>query len=415
MLEHTRAIQSIADKTLVSIDSLKNVVQPEDNPNIENPQNTELDKSKQKGDDVQNVVQPKDNTKIENPQNTEIDKPTQKEDDTKKIKSNTTKQVPALFLSKEKLENDNNKTTLNSNDTKLPNSIGVAVGKSLKPHFDVLGKIFKDSLKEGFDQLDESISNLNGIGLPSLIPTPGGSGSKPGGKLDKATKVAAGTTAAATAASSGLKGNAGKVLQGAGKVSLPLLFLSEVLGTSDEDLAKARSADEKKKGTQAQVRAVDNKIESAESERNVVDKKTGGRYTEGRLQRRADKIKPEYLKFAQKFYNDPNLQDPDYLSLPENKGILELLEERQKENLLPEIEKVTPRKRESTSLMKAVTDERAELSTNNKASAPVIINNTNNNVADSGSSMGFASARPTDPNDSVRDYKRNNARLFDSA
>jgi hypothetical protein len=101
MLEHTRAIQSIADKTLVSIDSLKNVVQPEDNPNIENPQNTEMDNPKQKEDDVQNVVQPKDNTKIENPQNTEIDKPTQKEDDTKKIKSNTTKQVPALFLSKE--------------------------------------------------------------------------------------------------------------------------------------------------------------------------------------------------------------------------------------------------------------------------------------------------------------------------
>jgi len=386
MLEHTRAIQSIADKTLVSIDSLKNIVQPEDNPNIESPQNTE------------------------------IDKPKQKEDDTKKIKSNTTKQVPALFLSKEKLENDNNKTTLNSNDVKLPNLIGVAVGKSLKPHFDVLGKIFKDSLKEGFDQLDESISNLNGIGLPSLIPTFGGPGSKPGGKLDKATKVAAGTTAAATAASSGLKGNAGKVLQGAGKVSLPLLFLNEVLGTSDEELATLRAADEKKKGTQAQVRAVDNKIESAESERNVADKKTGGRYTEGRLQRRADKIKPEYLKFAQKFYNDPNLQDPDYLSLPENKGILELLEERQKENLLPEIEKVTPKKRESTSLMKAVTDENRELTSKGSTQgAPVIVNNTTNNMSEQGSSINFASATSTNPNDSVRDYKRNNARLFDSA
>jgi len=416
MLEHTRAIQSIADKTLVSIDSLKNIVQPEDNPNIESPQNTEIDKPKQKEDDVQNVVQPKDNTKIESPQNTEIDKPKQKEDDTKKIKSNTTKQVPALFLSKEKLENDNNKTTLNSNDVKLPNLIGVAVGKSLKPHFDVLGKIFKDSLKEGFDQLDESISNLNGIGLPSLIPTFGGPGSKPGGKLDKATKVAAGTTAAATAASSGLKGNAGKVLQGAGKVSLPLLFLNEVLGTSDEELATLRAADEKKKGTQAQVRAVDNKIESAESERNVADKKTGGRYTEGRLQRRADKIKPEYLKFAQKFYNDPNLQDPDYLSLPENKGILELLEERQKENLLPEIEKVTPKKRESTSLMKAVTDENRELTSKGSTQgAPVIVNNTTNNMSEQGSSINFASATSTNPNDSVRDYKRNNARLFDSA
>jgi len=416
MLEHTRAIQSIADKTLVSIDSLKNIVQPEDNPNIESPQNTEIDKPKQKEDDVQNVVQPKDNTKIESPQNTEIDKPKQKEDDTKKIKSNTTKQVPALFLSKEKLENDNNKTTLNSNDVKLPNLIGVAVGKSLKPHFDVLGKIFKDSLKEGFDQLDESISNLNGIGLPSLIPTFGGPGSKPGGKLDKATKIAAGTTAAATAASSGLKGNAGKVLQGAGKVSLPLLFLNEVLGTSDEELATLRAADEKKKGTQAQVRAVDNKIESAESERNVADKKTGGRYTEGRLQRRADKIKPEYLKFAQKFYNDPNLQDPDYLSLPENKGILELLEERQKENLLPEIEKVTPKKRESTSLMKAVTDENRELTSKGSTQgAPVIVNNTTNNMSEQGSSINFASATSTNPNDSVRDYKRNNARLFDSA
>ena len=77
---------------------------------------------------------------------------------------------------------------------------------------------------------------------------------------------------------------------------------------------------------------------------------------------------------------------------------------------------ITQKKAEKTSLMKEVTDEKTALASDaNKTSAPVIVNNTTNNMSEQGSSMNFASATSTNPNDSVRDYKRNNARLFDSA
>ena len=441
MLEHTKAIQSIADKTLVSIDSLKNIVQPEDNPNIESPQNTEIDKPNQKENDVQNVVQPKDNIKIENSQNTEIDKPKQTEDDTKKIKSNTKKQVPALFLSKEKLENDTDKTTLNSNDGKLPNSIGIAVGKALKPQFDTLGKIFKDSLKEGFDQLDESISNLGSTGLPPIIPTP----------TSTVSKNPAAARATATAAS-----RAAGIAKGALKVGVPLslaTYSSDAGHTQKEEdalLEKARqkgfvpeSPDKKiglreEKPSQVQVGAMDNKIdELAKKEQpkklgfgpGMKAPVTAEDYKKISLDNKIDEpvitAKPEKLGFG------PGMKAPvtaeDYKKIATQK-----LQKNTSENLkIPEAaptandalnpapavsSAITQKKAEKTSLMKEVTDEKTALASDaNKTSAPVIVNNTTNNMSEQGSSMNFASATSTNPNDSVRDYKRNNARLFDSA
>ena len=405
MLEHTKAIQSIADKTLVSIDSLKNIVQPEDNPNIESPQNTEIDKPNQKENDVQNVVQPKDNIKIESPQNTEIDKPKQTEDDNKKIKSNTKKQVPALFLSKEKLENDTDKTTLNSNDGKLPNSIGIAVGKALKPQFDTLGKIFKDSLKEGFDQLDESISNLGSTGLPPIIPTP----------TSTVSKNPAAARATATAAS-----RAAGIAKGALKVGVPLslaTYSSDAGHTQKEEdalLEKARqkgfvpeSPDKKiglreEKPSQAQVRAIDNKID--ELAKKEQPKKLG--FGPGM---KAPVTAEDYKKIAtQKLQKNTseNLKIPEAATTA-NDAL----------NPAPAVSSaITQKKAEKTSLMKEVTDEKTALASDaNKTSAPVIVNNTTNNMSEQGSSMNFASATSTNPNDSVRDYKRNNARLFDSA
>ena len=477
MLEHTKAIQSIADKTLVSIDSLKNIVQPEDNPNIESPQNTEIDKPNQKENDVQNVVQPKDNIKIESPQNTEIDKPKQTEDDNKKIKSNTKKQVPALFLSKEKLENDTDKTTLNSNDGKLPNSIGIAVGKALKPQFDTLGKIFKDSLKEGFDQLDESISNLGSTGLPPIIPTP----------TSTVSKNPAAARATATAAS-----RAAGIAKGALKVGVPLslaTYSSDAGHTQKEEdalLEKARqkgfvpeSPDKKiglreEKPSQAQVRAIDNKIdELAKKEQpkklgvgpGMKAPVTAEDYKKISLDNKIDEpvitAKPEKLGFGpgmkapvtaedyKKISLDNKIDEPVITAKPEKLGFgpgmkapvtaedykkiaTQKLQKNTSENLkIPEAaptandalnpapavsSAITQKKAEKTSLMKEVTDEKTALASDaNKTSAPVIVNNTTNNMSEQGSSMNFASATSTNPNDSVRDYKRNNARLFDSA
>ena len=386
MLEHTKALQSIADKTFVSINDLK--------------------------DNLQNAEQPENNTTIEDTKKPKTDK---KEKNVKKLKVETEKFKPMLAASNDTAfaaANDETKFT----EKKLPDSIGVSVGKNLKPQFDVLGKTLKDSLAEGFDQLDESISNLKGIGLPSVIPIP--PVIPPPVATAGAGAATAASTAAAAGATTGLKSTAGKVLKGAGILGAGFVLGEQLFGTSDEELATLRAAEEKKKGTQAQVRAIDNKIENAESERNAADKKTGGRYTEGRLQRRADKIDPAVLKAAQQVLNDPNLQDPDYLSLPENKGHLETIEKMQnlyERNPDAVTNMIKPKKTDKTSLMQDVTDQNRALTSNaNKDSAPVIINNTNNNVADSGSSISFASARPRNTSTAINDYFRNNGRIHDS-
>ena len=396
MLEHTKALQTIADKTFVSINDLK--------------------------DNLQNAEQPENNTTIED---TEKPKEDKKEKNVKKLKVETEKFKPMLAAS-----NDTAFAAANDEPTisakKLPDSIGVSVGKNLKPQFDVLGKIFKDSLQEGFDQLDESISNLKGIGLPSLIPTPSKIPS-PVATAGAATATAA-STAAAAAATTGLKSTAGKVLKGAGILGAGYALGEQVYGISDEEQATLDAAKEKKKAKEDRTAAakldprrtdIDNIMANAESERNAADKKTGGRYTEGRLQRRADKIDPNALKWAQKYYNDPNMQDPDYLSLPKNKEILDYLEKNQNyisNNPDFNLKNVKPKKTDKTSLMQDVTDQNRALTSNtNKDGAPVIINNTNNNVADSGSSISFASARPRTTSTSVNDYFRHNARLFDAA
>jgi len=396
MLEHTKALQTIANKTFVSINDLK--------------------------DNLQNAEQPENNTTIEDTEKPKTDK---KENNNKKLKIDSGKLKPTLMASNDTAfaaANDETKFT----EKKLPDSIGVSVGKNLKPHFDVLGKTLKDSLAEGFDQLDESISNLKGIGLPSLIPTP--SKIPPPVATAGAATATAASTAAAAGATAGLKSTAGKLVKGAGILGAGYALAEHVYGISDEDQATLDAAKEKKKAKEDRTAAakldprrtdIDNIMASAESERNAADKKTGGRYTEGRLQRRADKIDPNALKWAQKYYNDPNMQDPDYLSLPKNKEILDYLEKNQNyisNNPDFNIKNVKPKTNDKMGMMDDVTNQRTELAANGSTQgAPVIINNTNNSVTDSGSSIAFASARPRTTSTSVNDYFRHNARLFDAA
>jgi hypothetical protein len=384
MLEHTKAIQAIADKTYVGITDLKN--------NLQNP------------DQPLDEIAPT------------IDKPADKpKKDTKKSKSDTEKLKTA--------SNDNVFSAANDtafDEEKLSDSIGVAVGKALKPQMDVLGK----RLKDGFDDLAYAISDIDtGTSIPAILPGAAGAGA-----ATTAAEVGAATTAAATAGSV-----AAGVMTGAGVIGAGLTvgatnalsnatdeqlgMLSADIG-SDTGIASAallEARQPKPKEEQASVRKIDNKLANAEAERNAADKKLGGRYAEGKLERRADKIKPEYLKWAQKFYNDPNLQDPDYLSLPENKNILNLLEERQNLNMKPEAEKVKPRQNKTSSLMKEVTDEKTELaSSGDKSGAPIVINNTNNNMSGQGSNMTFAAATSQNPSRAINDYFRNGAKFYDA-
>jgi hypothetical protein len=382
MLEHTKALQSIADKTYVSINELNN--------NLQTPENIE---------------QPTENT-VTTDNNTEKTKVEKKEKNTLKLLSNNEKsKLPA--------SNDNifgaaNETAFT--DKKLPDEIGVAVGKSLKPNLDNLGKTLKDALAQGFGNLELAVNDIDTASLP-IPPVAGAVGG--GAALLGSTALAAGVVTGGALLASG----ASNALSNATDEQLDMLSadIGSDTGIAAAAMLESRQPKLKPKEEQASIRKIDNQIANAESERNAADKKTGGRYTEGRLERRADKIKPEYLKFAQKFYNDPNLQDPDYLSLPENKGILELLEERQKLNMNPEIEKVKPKKGESTSLMKSVTDENRELTSKGSTQgAPIIVNNTTNAVSESGSSANFASATPRNQSTAVNDYLRGNGKLHDA-
>jgi hypothetical protein len=376
MLEHTKAIQAIADKTFVSINDLK--------------------------DNLQNAEQPENNI---TPKSNEII-PEKKENN--KVKSNKEKQTPALFLPKDKIEANNE---ISFNDKKLPDSIGAAVGKSLKPQLDVLGKTFKTSLEEGFSQLDDSILNLKGIGLPSVIPTPP--------VLAPAAAALPAAAAAGTAAGSALGAASvvGGVVAGGAALSYGAAnYLSKLDNQSLETLSNSGGGDDTAIASAIQLQG--NKGEERKAERIQNPTQSQIREIDNAL---AKKEKPDKLGFG------PGMKAPitaeDYKRLAAQKLQKNTLQNAETPNSASTINNtlnsappdVTQKKRESSSLMKAVTDERAELSTNNKAGAPVIINNTNNSVSESGSSVGFASARSTDLNDSVRDYKRNNARLFDAA
>lgn len=392
MLEHTKAIQSIADKTFVGITDIKN--------------------------NLQNIEQPVEEISSEKNEMQDI-----KEKGNEKVKTES-----------KKLKNASNDNQFNAaNDTafdeeKLPDSIGTSVGKALTPQFDVLGK----RLKDGFDELAYAISNIDtetnlpvAASLPAkAIPAavPAATAAAELGAATAATSTLAGTLAGTTVGTgligAGLTMAATNALSNAKDEQLSML--SSDIG-SDTGIAAAALLESRqpkiKVEEQASVRNIDNAIANVENERNAADKKKGGGYTEGKLQRRADQIKPEYLKWAQKFYNDPNLQDPEYLSLPENKNILKLLEEKQKLNIPvePEAEKIKPKKTKNISLMKEVTDEKADLaSSDTKSNAPIIVNNTNNNVSDQGSSMVFASAVSKNPSTAINDYFRNSARFYDS-
>jgi hypothetical protein len=385
MLEHTKALQTIADKTFVSINDLK--------------------------DNLQNAEQPENNTTIEDTEKLKTDK---KEKNVKKLKVETEKFKPMLAASNDTAfaaANDETKFT----EKKLPDSIGVSVGKNLKPQFDVLGKTLKESLTLGFGKLETAIEGIDTTSLP-IPPVIAGAAAPSAAVIGSAALTAGVVTGGALLAT-----GATNALSNATDEQLDMLSadIGSDTGIAAATMLESRKPKLKPKEEQASIRKIDNKIESAESERNAADKKTGGRYTEGRLQRRADKIDTNALKWAQKYYNDPNMQDPDYLSLPKNKEILDYLEKNQNyisKNPDFNLKNVKPKKTDKTSLMQDVTEQNRALTSNSaKDSAPVIINNTNNSVTDSGSSIAFASARPRTTSTSVNDYFRHNARLFDAA
>ena len=152
--------------------------------------------------------------------------------------------------------------------------------------------------------------------------------------------------------------------------------------------------------SQAQVRAIDNKID--EIAKKEQPKKLG--FGPGM---KAPITAEDYKKIAL----DNKIDKPNITAKPEKLGFGP---DMKAPITAEDYKKIAAQKLQSSSLMKEVTDQRAELVSENKSSAPIIVNNTTNAVSESGSSANFSSATPRNQSTAVNDYFRNNGRLHDS-
>ena len=126
MTENSKALQSIADKTLTNVDNLN--------------------------DNLKNIEQPDANT-------------TEKENKTE--------------------EKNNKKEGKLNNNQKLAIAIGASIAAALKPQFDTLGKTLKEALERGFAELVSAIDNMSSASSfsdLSVIDAPDGKGGKGGNK-----------------------------------------------------------------------------------------------------------------------------------------------------------------------------------------------------------------------------------------
>jgi len=373
MLEHTKTMQAIADKTFVSINDLK--------------------------DNLQNIEQPEIANTTEKINESNPDK---KENTANKIKSNKEKQIPALFKSKEASETTTEGIGLTGE--KIPDSIGVSVGKNLKPQFDVLGKTLKDALSDGFYNLQTAIESLNLNKLPIPVPpVPPGPPVAP--------------VAAATAASPLLAAGAlGTVAVGGAALTYGAAnYLSKLDNDSLETLSNSGGGDDTAMAAAIQLQG--NKGEERKAERIQNPTQSQIRELDNAI---AKKEKPDKLGFG------PGMKAPvtaeDYKKIAAQKlqkNTLENVETQdagsKASNALNPTNNITPKKTDKTSLMKEVTDEKTSLASDaNKSSAPIIVNNTNNNVSGESSSANYASATPRNQSTAVNDYLRGNGRLMDS-
>jgi len=144
----------------------------------------------------------------------------------------------------------------------------------------------------------------------------------------------------------------------------------------------------------------------------------------------AESIDPKVLEWAKKRYKDPNMSDPGYLSLEENKAKLEWLRQDLHQNHIiqnpnyhlevPETEKKLPKvkqqKNDKMGMLNEVTDTNLALAENKNTQPIVITNNTTNTGGGSDPApIAFGSASPRNTSTAINDYFRNNGRLHDAA
>jgi len=443
MTENSKALQSIADKTLTNVDNLN--------------------------DNLKNIEQPEAN-------NTEKENKTEEKNNKKEGKLN--------------------------NNQKLAIAIGVSIAAALKPQFDTLGKTLKEALERGFANLADSIDNISGtsgVGVDLPLGGPDGKDGKggksgKGGFMDKAGEILKGpglrrfaplgiaaglleadqalqperdayfeeqrkkkeAEEAAAKANKSTKdqsikpetktetktetklsieeienrnkkikdgtntniGVDGKVVEPApapvekpesvkkSKVEnkpLDIKVLSDALGgdavaPSVSKMANIRSDITFNDDTDSQAIQQNNTNDQLKNNSRATAKAqiaAEKQKEKERLERvkAAESIDPKALEWAKKRYKDPNMSDPEYLSQEKNKSILEWLQKEKHQdyikrnpnyNLEP---KVTPQKKpevkqqknDKTGMLNEVTDTKMAL-VENKNTQPIVITNNNTNT-----------------------------------
>lgn len=430
MLENSKSLQSIADKTLSNVSNLN--------------------------DNLNNIEQPEVN--------------------------NTVKE-------KKSEEQNNKKEGKIPNNQKLAISIGESIGTALKPQFDKLGKTFKDELEVGIAQMVTAIDGISGnsmldSALAAAAGLLGGSKANAAKPLIKGAATLGGGLLLGGAVSSGIDANE--------RDSQNIEIQKRM--NEKKNLKKDVSNLEESSGRMAQgkLEPVDNKNkinENPSKENNTVQpvrqtkkeiikevpidtvmptsdgkgeyKKTDkgwekdGKIVAPDIQKQLESlVLKTFNKSANQNYREPTSADaafeekfkaakdakaaadaqekarkkeqsflnnaprPNY----EFKTINELTQEQTKKQeaikqLAPVENKtdIKSKKSDKLGLMSDVTDQKMALASDNKPSQPIVINNNSSTGSSpEPASIGFGSASPRNTSTAINDYFRNNGRLHDS-
>ena len=426
MLENSKSLQSIADKTLSNVTNLN--------------------------DNLNNIEQPEVN--------------------------NTVKE-------KKSEEQNNKKEDKIPNNQKLAISIGESIGTALKPQFDKLGKTFKDELEVGIAQMVTAIEGISGNSmLDSALAAGAGllGGSK--ARMIKGAATLSGGLLLGGAVSSGIDANerdsqnieiqkrmnekknlkkdvsnleesSSRMAQGklepvdnknkinenpskenntvqpvrqTKKEIIKEVPIDTVMPTSDgkgeykktdkgwEKDGKIVAPDIQKQLESLVLKTFNKSANQNYREPTSADAAFEEKFKAAKDAKAAADAQEKARKKEQSFLN--NAPRPNY----EFKTINELTQEQTKKQeaikqLAPVENKtdIKSKKSDKLGLMSDVTDQKMALASDNKPSQPIVINNNSSTGSSpEPASIGFGSASPRNTSTAINDYFRNNGRLHDS-
>jgi hypothetical protein len=461
MIENSKSLQSIADKTLSNVtnlnDNLNNIEQPEVNNTVK--EKTSEDKT------LSNVTNLNDNL-------------------------NNIEQLKVNNIVKEKKseEQNNKKEDKIPNNQKLAISIGESIGTALKPQFDKLGKTFKDELEVGIAQMVTAIDGISGnsmldSALAAVAELLGGSKARKA-RMGKGAVTLSGGLLLGSAVSNGidanerdsqyieiqkrmnekknLKKDVSNLEESSGRMAQGKLEPVDNKNKINENLSKENNTVQPVRQTKKEIIKevpIDTVMPTSDGkgEYKKTDKgwEKDGKIVAPDIQKQLESlVLKTFNKGANQNYKEPTPADAAFEekfkaakdakaaadaqekarkkeqsslnnSLRPNygfKSISELTQEQTKkqeaiQQLAPVENKtdIKSKKSDKLGLMSDVTDQKMALASDNKPSQPIVINNNSSTGASpEPASIGFGSASPRNTSTAINDYFRNNGRLHDS-